>query len=108
MASTNPIFINNTPNNYDKNKSNSECILFKDDGNLFPLSYNNIDMSFLNDYIIKDNIKEDEKIIEEYFRIVKVDEVVAFLFILITFFWTFIYNRANTCVDNCSLDPTVY
>ena len=107
MASTNPIFINNAPNNYDKNKSNSECILFKDDGNLFPLSYNNIDMSFLNDYIIKDNIKEDEKIIEEYFRIVKVDEVVAFLLIIMTFFWTFIYNKANTCIDNCSLNPTV-
>lgn len=79
-------------NNDDKNKSNSECYLYKDSSTLFQLSYNNYDMSFLN------------RIISEYFRIVKIDEVVALLFILMTFSWTFIYNEITKCKNNCSIN----
>ena len=47
-------------------------------------SSKNVDMSFLSDYILSENMKENEKIISEYFKLIKIDEIISCLIIIIT------------------------
>jgi len=91
-------------NNYqDKNKS-SESFLYKGSTNLFPISLQKIDLSFLDGYLIGENTQEDERIIAEYFRIIKVDEIICCIFIIMTFSCCFIYNEIKICDEACTID----
>ena len=88
----------------DKNKSTSECFLYKDNSNLFPMVYQKIDLSFLDSYLIGENTQEDERVTAVYFRIIKVDEIICCLFLLMTFSCSFIYNEIKICDEECTID----
>ena len=84
MLETNSTFNKNLfINKYqDKNISNSECFLNKESTNLFPIFYQNINLSFLENYLIGENTQEDERITAEYFRIIKIDEIICCAFLI--------------------------
>ena len=106
MLETNSNFNKNLSiNNYqDKNKSTSECFLNKDKLNLFPITIQNCDMSFLDGYLIGENTQEDERITAEYFRIIKIDEIICCVFLIMTFSCCFIYNEIKICDETCTID----
>ena len=106
MLKNNKNFNINLPiNKYqDKNKSNSESFLLSYNTNLFPLSPRNVDMSFLDNYLIEENTQEDERVTAEYFRIIKIDEIICCIFLIMTFSCCFIYNEIKICGEACTID----
>ena len=92
-------------NNFqEKNKSTSDCLLNKDNINLFPMAIQNLDMSFLDGYLIGENTLEDERITAEYFRIIKIDEIICCAFLIMTFSCCFVYNEIKICDETCTFD----
>jgi hypothetical protein len=67
-------------------------------------SSKNVDMSFLSDYILSENMKENEKIISEYFKLIKIDEIISCLIIIITISCCFTYHETKICEQKCSFD----
>ena len=105
MLETNSNFNKNLSNNYqDKNKSTSDCLLNNDKINLFPITIHNFDMSFLDRYLIGENTQEDERITAEYFRIIKIDEIICCVFLIMTFSCCFIYNEIKICDETFTFD----
>ena len=88
----------------DKNKSTSELFLNRDSSNLLQLTDRNFDMSFLDGYLIGENTLEDERITAEYFRIIKIDEIISCIFLIMTFSCCFIYNEIKNCDEDCTIE----
>jgi hypothetical protein len=64
-------------------------------------STNQVDMSFLSDYIKWDKEKENERLIGEYFRLIKIDEMVSGMIIIMTLASCFIYHETKICINKC-------
>ena len=62
------------------------------------------DFSFLFDYILWENKKEDERLISEYFKLIKIEEIISSLIIIITISCCFIYHETRICTQKCSFD----
>lgn len=77
----------------DKNKSTSKCLLFTDNNNLLPPSYNKVDLTFLDEYLAGEYVKEDERITAEYFKLVTIDELINCIFLLMTIASCYVYNE---------------
>jgi hypothetical protein len=61
-------------------------------------------MSFLDEYLVGEYEKEDERITAEYFRIITIDELINCLFLLMTIANCFIYNETKICNEDCIND----
>jgi hypothetical protein len=67
-------------------------------------SFKKVDMSFLSDYILSENQKENEKITSEYFILIKIDEIISCLIIIITISCCFTYHETKICTQKCSFN----
>ena len=92
------------PKSEDKTKSFSTSYLFADNLNLLQNNFEKIDMSFLDEYLVGEYEKEDERITAEYFRIITIDELINCLFLLMTIANCFIYNETKICNEDCIND----
>ena len=63
-----------------------------------------VDMSFLLDYILWENKLEDERIISEYFKLIKIDEIISCFIIILTISCCFTYHETKICTQKCSFD----
>ena len=88
----------------DKNRSTSKCLLYQDNLNIFNLSYRKADLSFLDEYLVGEYEKEDERITAEYFKLVTIEELINCIFLLMTLASCFAYNEAKICFEECSYD----
>ena len=95
------------PNNQDKNNPNSEFSLYLANKNLLPCDSKSVDMSFLDKYRIGEFSKEDERLTEEYFRLITIDELTGCLFLLLTLGCCFIYIETKNCIDDCLYDDDI-
>jgi hypothetical protein len=82
----------------DKFQSSTLNVLDKDKDKY---SSNKVDMSFLSDYIKWEKEKENERLISEYFRLIKVDEMVSGMIILMTLASCLTYHEAKICTNKC-------
>jgi len=62
------------------------------------------DMSFLNTYIYGENHLENERITSEYFKLIKIDEIISCMIIIITISCSFTYHETKICVQKCFYD----
>ena len=63
-----------------------------------------VDMSFLLNYILWENKSEDERLISEYFKLIKIDEIISCLIIIITISCCFTYHETKICTQKCSFN----
>jgi hypothetical protein len=61
-----------------------------------------VDMSFLFDYILLENKKDDERIVSECFKLIKIDEIISCLIIILTISCCFTYHENRICTQKCS------
>ena len=73
------------------------------DLNIYPIGKSS-DMSFLNKYLLDENLKEDIRMIAEYFKLVTIDELINCLLVLMTLASCFIYNETKFCNSDCAHD----
>ena len=85
-------------------KSSCLNVLDKDKDNT---SSNKVDMSFLSDYIKWENEKINERLVSEYFRLIRIDEMVSDLIILMTLASCFTYHETKICVNKCAFNVAV-
>ena len=74
--------------------------------NISPIP-NKVDMSFLDKYILDENLKEDIRVPAEYFKLVTIDELINCLFLLMTLASCFIYNESKFCSVDCAHDENM-
>ena len=84
----------------DKNKSNSRSHLYNLSQTDLEDKYD-IDMSFLDKYLIGEYTLEDERFTSEYFRLVTIDEIISCLLLILTIASCFIYNETKYCNEDC-------
>ena len=60
------------------------------------------DMSFLDEYLLDDQSKEDKRITAEYYKLVRIDELINCVLLLMTLSSSFIYNETKSCSEECS------
>jgi len=82
-------------------KSSCLNVLDKDKDNT---SSNKVDMSFLSNYIKWENEKINERLVSEYFRLIRIDEMVSGLIMLMTLASCFTYHETKICVNKCAFN----
>ena len=60
------------------------------------------DMSFLDEYLLDDQNKEDKRITAGYYKLVRIDELINCVLLLMTLSSSFIYNETKSCSEECS------
>ena len=89
----------------DQNKSNSRSHLY----NLSQTDLGqkcDVDLSFLDEYLIGEYTVEDERFTSEYFRLVTIDEIISCSLLILTIASCFIYNETKYCAEDCLYDNT--
>ena len=94
---------------FDKNKSTSNSnFLFNQDNSNLLLNLSDrkqdLDLSFLDEYLAGEYEREDERITAEYFKLVTIEELINCVFLLMTLASCFIYNETKICEEDCSYD----
>ena len=87
----------------DKYKSNSRSQLFNLSQTNLDYKYD-VDMSFLDKYLIGEYTLEDERLTSEYFRLVTIDEIISCSLLILTIASCFIYNETKYCTEDCLSD----
>lgn len=62
----------------------------------------NGDMSFLDEYLLNEQNKEDKRITAEYYKLIRIDELINCVLLLMTLACSFVYNETKFCSDDCS------
>ena len=110
MVSKNNFNNNNISNHHTRNeeinKSISNGSLFQENLNLIPPTNVKADVSFLDEYLIGEEEKENERITAEYFKLVTIDELIGCIFLLMTLGSCFIYNETKMCTEDCLYDDS--
>ena len=94
----------------ERNKSTSEFSIYQDNLNLIPADSkktDKIDMSFLEKYLSSEFEKEDQRITAEYFKLIRIDELINCIFLLMTIGSSFIYNETKVCTDDCEDNESI-
>ena len=101
-------FRNASPNSSLKISSQSLIKKFKESSNHYINSLNissvtkTADMSFLEEFLLDDLNKEDKRITAEYYKLVRIDELLNCVLLLMTLSSSFVYNETKTCNEDCS------
>ena len=65
------------------------------------------DMSFLDKYLLDEENRENKRITAEYYKLVRIDELINCILLLMTLSSSFIYNETKFCTDDCAQNEEI-
>ena len=65
------------------------------------------DMSFLDKYLLDEENRENKRITAEYYKLVRIDELINCILLLMTLSCSFIYNETKFCTDDCAQNEEI-
>ena len=65
------------------------------------------DMSFLDKYLLDEPKRENKRITAEYYKLIRIDELINCVLVLMTLLSSFIYNETKFCSEDCEQNEEI-